>query len=338
MTNNILCCKQCGNILTPQPNNYICSNCFKVYPVVNGIVLMEDRKNEIDLRIGDDLLDIHKLRNERKYFNSSIVSDVEYYARLHSINFTNFHVELLSPYINNSSIIVDLGCGQLPSINFFPDNGIDIYYGLDLDYNSLVLAKNNFKRQFALVLIKHGLIDIPFPDNSVDIIVSSEVIEHIDNPFEHLKELFRICKEGGYLSLSTPCASMYLYPFNFIYAVRNLLNLKTWFKNWYKRLNAHKYWIEALTWHPGLRPKILRKWIIETGFKIVRHETRLWYYHTYIRLMSRIFSLLEKKGIASSGRLYNKYLELTDKILSLNIPLIKWCGIRQFILAEKLSK
>jgi ubiquinone/menaquinone biosynthesis C-methylase UbiE len=327
----IICCKQCGTTLIEQMDKYICQNCCMVYPVQNGIVIMEENK-DIDLRIGDQLLDLHKLRDERKFYESFIVSDVEFYARLHSVDCSNFHTELLSPYLNDS-VVADLGCGQLPYINSFPGSKIRTYYALDLNYESLILAKNNFREgQFPLILIQHGVKDAPFPNNSVDIAISSEVLEHLDDPIGYLQEIHRMCKAGGYLSLSTPCISMYLYPHSVLYLLKNPRSVKVW----YKKINAHKYWEEVLSWHPGLRPKILRHWINRAGFSMIRHETRLWYYHTPIRFVWRFFSFLEKLGIASSGKIFSKYLTFTDRVLSFNVPLIKWCGIHQFILCKKI--
>ncbi len=51
----------------------------------------------------------------------------------------------------------------------------------------------------------------------MDIVVSSEVLEHLDHPKEYLQEIYRVMKEGGYLSLSTPCVSTYFYPHNLPY-------------------------------------------------------------------------------------------------------------------------
>jgi ubiquinone/menaquinone biosynthesis C-methylase UbiE len=289
--------------------------------------LIEEKEEKTDLRIGDHLLDLYELRNERKYYGSYLRSDVEYAARLHSINFTDFNAELLAPYTADSYIL-DLGCGQLPYINSFSRNKVKEFYGVDLSFESLKIAKRHFKGTFPLTLVRHGIRNIPFRDASVDIVVSSEVLEHLDHPKDYLREIYRVMKKGGYLSLSTPCASMYLYPHNLLCMGKNPLD-------WYKKLNCHNYWKEALNWHPGLRPNILKKWVKDAGFSIVRHDTRLWYYYTPVRLISRLLSLVERMGIFSSGNIFSKYLKYTDILLASNIPIIKWFGIRQFVLCQK---
>lgn len=323
----IIRCKRCGGTLVQQPNRYMCNHCLQAYPVEDGIVLMEEKQEEIDLRIGDNLLDLHELRNERKYYGAYIQSDVEYAARLHSANFPDFHAKLLSPYISDS-IILDLGCGQLPYIDSFSEARPETFYGLDLSLESLVIAKRNFKGTFPLILVRHGVEDVPFNNASVDIGISSEVLEHLDNPKCYLREIYRVVKDGGYLSLSTPCVSMYFYP-------HDLLRMMIRPMSWYKMVNCHNYWEEALNWHPGLRPDILREWVEEAGFSIERHETRLWFYHTPLRLVWRLFSLAERMGISAAGSIFARYLRLMDAVLASNIPVIKWFGIRQFILCRK---
>jgi 2-polyprenyl-3-methyl-5-hydroxy-6-metoxy-1,4-benzoquinol methylase len=44
----------------------------------------------------------------------------------------------------------------------------------------------------------------PFADNEFDLIVSLEVIEHLENPRHLFRELFRCIRPGGYVIVSTP--------------------------------------------------------------------------------------------------------------------------------------
>jgi SAM-dependent methyltransferase len=293
---------------------------------------MEDPE-DVDLHIPDKLLDIHLLREQRIYFERYIEDDVEYFARLHSINFVNYHVELLSNYLRDSTII-DMGCGQLPYINFFSGHGVSAYYGFDLDFESLTLGHKNFRGDFPLFLIQHSERNTPFHDNAADIVISSEVIEHIEEPISYLEEIYRICKRGGFLSLSTPCVSIYYYPHNFVNILKSPVNRSSW-SQWFKHVNAHKYWKEALAWHPALRPKVIKGWVKNVGFTVTQHRTKLWFYHTPVRPAWRFFQFLEKKGIITAGKMFNKYLGFLERMLSLDIPIIKWAGIRQFVLCKK---
>lgn len=309
--------------------NYLCINCGNEYLIKNEIIFIQKDHNK-NLRMSNNILNYYQVIKEHKFYGEKIESMVDYIAIAHSLQFIKKHVEILSPFLNNSRIL-DMGCGQLPYINLLHQEQVKAFYGVDLDTWSLEIARDNFSQNFPLILLRSDIENVPLHSNSFDAIISSEVIEHLDNPKHYLHELYKLCKKTGYLSISMPCSSMYLYPFNFLLLCRHP-NL---FSKWKKKLNAHLYWEEALNWHPALRPKVFREWIETTGFEVMQHFSTLWYYHTPIRLVWRFMKFLEKIGFKRSGIVFKKYLDFTEHLLSLNVPILKWLGIRQFILCRK---
>jgi SAM-dependent methyltransferase len=49
-----------------------------------------------------------------------------------------------------------------------------------------------------------GEYELPFDDNSIDLIVSGQVLEHVKNPFRSVLEMKRVLKNGGHMILIAP--------------------------------------------------------------------------------------------------------------------------------------
>ncbi len=61
-------------------------------------------------------------------------------------------------------------------------------------------------------LLQFDLIDCPFPDNCIDVIIALNVLEHIEDDETALQQIYRILKPGGYAILEMP-ANQDLYDF-----------------------------------------------------------------------------------------------------------------------------
>jgi len=57
---------------------------------------------------------------------------------------------------------------------------------------------------------------IPVPDSSFDVVMCTEVLEHIINPNDTLRELDRVLKKGGYMIITAPfCSLTHFAPYHY---------------------------------------------------------------------------------------------------------------------------
>jgi len=85
--------------------------------------------------------------------------------------------------------ILDVGCNYKPYFPFFEGLsksyiGLDIHAGKYVD----VVAKAE---------------NIPFKDNTFDVVLCFQVLEHVENPQKAIHEMHRVLKKNGILMLST---------------------------------------------------------------------------------------------------------------------------------------
>ena len=100
--------------------------------------------------------------------------------------------KVISLFVKNSphQLLADYGCGNKPYQPLF-DPFVEQYIGLDLALNTKADVTIN----------PEGKIDLP--DESVGFVLSTQVLEHVENPSEYLKEAHRILQKDGKLILST---------------------------------------------------------------------------------------------------------------------------------------
>src|SRR5688572_8589540 len=89
-------------------------------------------------------------------------------------------------YISNKRILADYGCGNRPYSSIIAPF-VDKYTGIDLPENPTA----------DIHITPNGNIDLP--DNYADIVLSTQVLEHVTDPKHYLKEANRILEKDGQL-------------------------------------------------------------------------------------------------------------------------------------------
>jgi len=110
-------------------------------------------------------------------------------------------VDLLPASSERSMTILDAGCGNGDTAGRLAALGYQVT-GIDISEDGIAIAKKTHpKVRFAVASVYDDLSSIVEP---VDIVVSSEVIEHLYYPQRFLKNMASLIKPGGLIILTTP--------------------------------------------------------------------------------------------------------------------------------------
>lgn len=97
---------------------------------------------------------------------------------------------------------------------------------------------------YKFIQVKHEI--IPLPDNSIDVVVSNHVIEHVQDAEQHLSEMYRVLKDNGIIYLASPNR---LWPFEVHYKIWLLHYLPySWFHFLLKTFKKYKEDVKLLSW------------------------------------------------------------------------------------------
>jgi ubiquinone/menaquinone biosynthesis C-methylase UbiE len=112
--------------------------------------------------------------------------------------------------INQKGVMLDVGCGEGRHIfGIMQDYPLMKCIGLDMDNESLEKAEEGYEyfksiSEAGVQFLKGSAYSLPFPDESIDLIVCSEVLEHLHEYNDAVKEIHRVLKPGGKFYASVP--------------------------------------------------------------------------------------------------------------------------------------
>lgn len=117
--------------------------------------------------------------------------------------------------IRSGHKVLDAGCGEgRHTWELCKQTGCSVY-ALDIDDESikknryvLYLMGQKGEVNGSYHLLKGDVLRLPFKEGTFDSIICSEVLEHLPDDGQGLKELVRVLKEGGTIAISVPAYFM----------------------------------------------------------------------------------------------------------------------------------
>jgi SAM-dependent methyltransferase len=105
--------------------------------------------------------------------------------------------ETIRRYITSQSVILDAGAGRGDAFRYDYKSRVRRVVGVDLDERVL---ENEYVHEGVVA----SLAELPFPDDTFDLVISRSVFEHLTDPQCVFRELRRVLRPDGYLVFRTP--------------------------------------------------------------------------------------------------------------------------------------
>ncbi len=167
--------------------------------IILGGKLNASCDHTVDLQLNDK---VKKYYREIEHYDW--VKDTRYPEKLFHMMRAKEVSAIVNNSINNGQSILDVGCGTGLITRLIHSENVT---ALDINPWALERAKINTKgRSVAFVL--GDAEDIPFPANTFDIVVCTEMLEHLVKPDLALQGIHRILKPGGQFIGSVPSKSV----------------------------------------------------------------------------------------------------------------------------------
>ena len=116
-------------------------------------------------------------------------------ALVHYATYVDFVMRSSS---RTSGRLLDVGCGNAWSAFAFAQRGFEVS-GVDLNARAFEPPPHP-----NLSLQEGSVLQIPFPDASFDLVASYQMLEHVPDPAAGLREMLRVVRPGGTITIVSP--------------------------------------------------------------------------------------------------------------------------------------
>jgi ubiquinone/menaquinone biosynthesis C-methylase UbiE len=114
----------------------------------------------------------------------------------------------LLPHLNKSQVMLDVGCGPGSITEGFGDRVAHVT-GVDMSEDVLQQARLATFDKPNVKFVQGSAYELPFPDNSFDVVWSHQFLQHVSDARGALSEMFRVAKVGGLVAVREAICDTY---------------------------------------------------------------------------------------------------------------------------------
>jgi len=196
-------------------------------------------------------------------------------------------IKHLKALANVSGNIIDCGCGNGAIIDYMWRKNTN-FTGVDISELGIKIAKKRLAGKDVNLKVM-DLENLKFKDNSFDLVFSTYVLEHLDNPEKVIKEMVRVTKKDGNIVFIAPNFGS---PLN--YSLSSQLENSSKTRPIKRFLKSHLYLLRkpiGLDWEK-IHPLFLKegKWDIDWDATVAPYLQTLIYYLDKLGVKTTDFS------------------------------------------------
>lgn len=183
-------------------------------------------------------------------------------------------------YVKRKTVL-DIACGSGYGCLLLVSAGAKKIIGIDNAKDAIIYAKKKYPHQ----KITYGVGDagnIPLKNNSIDVVVSFETIEHVEDYKKFVQEIHRVLKKNGVVIMSTPNALLgteEANPFHIKEFTREeftgLLGKGFTKPVLYGQKPIHAGYLHYVNKITSSLPQGKTRWLFDSGFKVFFRGTKV---------------------------------------------------------------
>jgi 2-polyprenyl-6-hydroxyphenyl methylase/3-demethylubiquinone-9 3-methyltransferase len=145
-------------------------------------------------------------RNDLEFYDRSADDWWDQTAKIYALYHLNLpRFQYFDRYIANwqGLKVLDVGCGGGFTSEFLAARGA-IVSGIDQAQKCIVKAKEHAVQHNLNIDYQHSVAEnLPYEDNSFDVAICVDVLEHVRNLKQTISEIYRVLKPGGFFGFDT---------------------------------------------------------------------------------------------------------------------------------------